>query len=467
MNNSKLIFLLKSYDAEDWRLFAKFISSPFYNQKEEIVRFFDILRTLAPEFPAKKMEKEKIMQKLFPKKEFDIKIYKYLTNLLLKLGEEFIAIKEMKNRELIQDYHLLNAYVKRGVDKNYQFILKKVLKQQETLSQRDADFYYRNYLLKNVQASHFSNQTIRKNNEATEQLMTAFDIYYFSTKLKHTCHLMSNQSVISLEFENQLTNEIIEQLNQGLFSDIPAIRLYHQLYLLLTEGNKDDFLVFKDLFFELENYFSNTELRDLYIIIINYCIRQLEKAKETQFFLQELYDLYIKAIDKELILTDGYLSPWTYKNVTKLGLRLQKYKETEDFISQNKNRLKIEFQSDAFHYAMAELFYYQKNYDETLSYLLQVDYSDVYYILDTKSLMLKIYYETDEEEAMLSLMASFQTYLRRNSLISENVKNTYLNFVRCLNRVIKEKHSEKLLEEIKSYSPLYDKNWLLSKVKKR
>ncbi len=466
MHNSKIILLLKTFTDKEFREFNKFLASPYYNQKQEIIRLYQEIRKTAPEFLEKKIQRKQIMKKVFPQESFSEKKYKYVSNLLLKLAEKYISLKETESRELIQEYHLLNAYTKRDVEKNYNFILSKTKKEHSLFIKRDADYYYQDYLLKNVEEKYFNQKKIRKNNKYTQQLLDSFDIYYLANKLKYTCHLINDQQIISSTSDFKLMTEIIQFIDKENYSDYPAIHLYFVLYRLLTEDDKKYFDQIKILLSNYNNLFDKEELRGINYIVINFCIKKLRLNERTDFYLRELYQMYQNGIASNLLFEGNYLSPWTYKNVIKLGLRLELFQETEQFIIQYKDKLKQEFQSNAFHYNMGELHYYKKDFSKALDYLLYVDFSDIYYILGTKSLMLKIYYETDEDEALFSLMASFQTYLRRNTLLSEEIRITYSNFIKCLQKITKEPH-QKLLDEINNTAPLYDQKWLLEKLNKK
>lgn len=429
---------------------------------------YEALRKAAPDFNEHKVGRHFIMKKVYPKLAFEEKKYKYLSNLLLKLAERYISMKETESRAMIEEYHLMNAYVKRGLDKNYNFIYNKAQAAQENSLKRDSNFYYREFLLKNVAAEHFDKKKVRKNNLHLEELIQTLDIYYLANKLKYTCHIINNNKFISGgNTQTQLPSEILHLLNRNDFSNYPAINLYFNLYQLMTEENEVFFSEIKKLLTEYQQAFEKEELKEIYYYIINFCITQLVKNTNTDYYLSELYEMYQKGIESELLLENGFLSPWTFKNVIKLGVRLKKFVDTESFIEINRYRLKEEFQSDAYHYNMAELFYFKKQHDKALRFLNLVEFSDIYYVLDTKTLLLKIYYEIDEYDALESLLSSFQTYLKRNKLISEDNRKSYLNFTKYLGKIIKDENNKSLLkEEIENTSPLTDKKWLLEIIKK-
>lgn len=61
-----------------------------------------------------------------------------------------------------------------------------------------------------------------------------------------------------------------------------------------------------------------------------------------------------------------------------------------------------------------------------------MEFSDVHYSLGAKELLLRIYYTLGETEAFLSLVFSFRIYLKRNKLITTEVKSAYENFIRYI-----------------------------------
>ena len=78
-------------------------------------------------------------------------------------------------------------------------------------------------------------------------------------------------------------------------------------------------------------------------------------------------------------------------------------------------------------------------------------------------MLLKIYYETNEGEALFALIASFSIYLRRNKKIAKDVGEGYLNFTAILGRIVratKDKYPP-IIEKINNTQQLYNRNWLL------
>ena len=66
---------------------------------------------------------------------------------------------------------------------------------------------------------------------------------------------------------------------------------------------------------------------------------------------------------------------------------------------------------------------------QALRVLQTVEFTDVYYGLSARSLLLKIYYEQEDVEALIALFGSFRTYLTRNKLVSAYQREVHQNLI--------------------------------------
>ena len=88
---------------------------------------------------------------------------------------------------------------------------------------------------------------------------------------------------------------------------------------------------------------------------------------------------------------------------------------------------------------MAVYYFEIKNYSKSLALLQNVEFTDVFYHLGSKSMLLKMYYERADEDALFSLMSAFKIYLKRNRKISERNYMIYKNLILFTNKVFKLK----------------------------
>ncbi|MBL4654652.1 MAG: hypothetical protein JKY33_02355, partial [Bacteroidia bacterium] len=176
-------------------------------------------------------------------------------------------------------------------------------------------------------------------------------------------------------------------------------------------------------------------------------------------------------LDKEIILEEKNISPWDYKNIVTVGLRVEEIEWTKKFIHDYEKKIAVEFRKNAFTYNLACLHFHQKEYTKALKLFQEVDFTDVYYSLDSKSKLLKIYYELEEVEGLYSLIDSFRTYLRRNKLISDYQKTVYLNLIKYVKKAMQIKlngnDTKKIIvlkNEVESNKQVADINWLTAKL---
>lgn len=113
-------------------------------------------------------------------------------------------------------------------------------------------------------------------------------------------------------------------------------------------------------------------------------------------------------------------------------------------------------------------------YNEALSALLLVQFTDVKYHLSTTFLLLRTYYALKDTEALLSLIETFRIYVIRNRKMTTEQKRGYTNFLRFDRRLVvlkhhastyskKDLHTElaSLAEKIEAAPNVINKYWLL------
>ena len=115
-------------------------------------------------------------------------------------------------------------------------------------------------------------------------------------------------------------------------------------------------------------------------------------------------------------------------------------------------------------------FFYKKEYQQALQYLCLIERFDVFFELDYRILMLKIYYESAETFAFNDLLLSFRKYVDRQTYLTEDNKKSYYNFLKWSKFLFSQKINTAIIEpqkieEIKESTFLAERNWLLEKTK--
>ena len=305
----------------------------------------------------------------------------------------------------------------------------------------------------------------------------SLDIFYLSEKLRDACEMSLRNQLLQVDYSLHLLKEVLTEIHQhpAKYQAIPSIMVYYQIYQMITQQNPTHYFELKQTLKLHLQAFPKEELRSIYAYAQNYCISQINQGIGS--FLAELFDLYKAQLQNHLLLEKGFLSEWHYKNIVTVGLRLKDYDWVAQFIESYKERLPLQSRENAHRFNKAAYCYAIQKYDEVLQLLLTVEYSDIRYSLDAKSLLLKAYYDLEENETLFALCDAFRQYLKRNKEISDFRKEGYYNLLKFTQKAArirgeigfeaKEKLQAevvKLQSEIAATETIFNVRWLESRV---
>lgn len=460
MKNSKLIGLLSSFTEDELNDFEDFVASPYFNKREDLLPFYQVLKGCAPTFPDYQLKKQDIFQQVFPGKPYDEKRFAYLMNYLLKLGERFLARKRYEKRMDAEELDILESFVQKGLSKHYTFLLNKIQQKYEQPLEKGTDYWFNRFRLASMRLEYFNSLKKRAMDSSFQDFSDTLDDFFMFEKLRHATSMVTLADLVSGELNLGFVDEINEKLNRNEVKD-PQINMYQKLYLAYQDSNEQYFEEFLNLLKENAERSTTKVKRELYLFAINYCGRQLMKGKASYYDI--VLSLYMEGVSNRALFEGEYLSPHTYINVVKLGLGLRRVEVVEEFINNFVDTLPPDKRNDAEYLSRAELLYFRKEYDDVLINLNKLTHTDIPYTLASRVLYLKAFYAQENIESLLSQITSFNQYLRRNEKISNSLKKPFANFNRCLGMIMRGKPSnfEKIKKSIEEMHPVAEKNWLL------
>lgn len=468
MLNSKLISILKTFSAREVTDFERLVNSPFFNVNADVSALFGLLKKQFPDLDEKKLEKKTIFKNLFSGKRYNEQKLRYVMTDLTRLLEEYLIQMQFSENEMLKKHLLLQSLNERDLDKYFLQQIADAYSIQNKTPFRHSVYYERQAMLEEDSYSFTSRKENRSIDSSLQSLVDNIDIHYITKKLKYSCEIINRMNVVKVEYNISFLDNTLEFLKQNSFSHVPAIMVYFQVLLTLRESeNEKHYSKLKTLLAQHIDKFPNAELRDIYGFVQNYCIRQINLGNNN--YLRELFENYKILLNKEIIIENGSLAQFDFKNIVTIALRLDEFKWTENFIQKYSPLLSADFRKNAINYNLARLHYSKKQYRDALRLLLAVEFTDVYYHLDSKSLLLRIYYELEDWEPLLSLFNTFKIYLKRNKLISEYQRSTYTNLVKFVRKLTRIKMGsklplEKVKQEIEQVKQIADLTWLQNKV---
>lgn len=463
MNKSKLFANLTACKKNELADLRRFVASPFFNRQPELEALLEYLLKYWPEYEGKKLKKETLFEVACPGQPYQDKQFRYMSSALARLIEQFWAVKKWQEDGNAGDLALLDIASERDVQKTYRQVNKRLettLNEQKSVA--DSRVFYEQIQWSEVTDRHFGRSRERRFDDSIQRQSDHLDRYYFLEKLKIACGMLDRQTIIAGTYQTQVSSAWEQHLLENDCFDVPAIRMYYHVWLALKNEQEEQH--FLNLTENLRGPLTGIPLSDreaLYRIAINYCARKIRQGSES--YIATALDLYLSGLHTGALMTDGQISPWAFTNIVKLSMRLHRYAQGEAFILEYAPKLPANFRENALHYNLSELYYYTNRLDDAMLHLNKVAYSDLNYYLGARVMLAKIYYESGLEEPLLSLIAAFTIFLKRNREVSAELKQTYLNFCDLLFQLVR-KHPQKITTlhaRIQATPLLTDRKWLL------
>ena len=164
----------------------------------------------------------------------------------------------------------------------------------------------------------------------------------------------------------------------------------------------------------------------------------------------------------------NYLEPYAYKNIITIALQNKEFTWAKKFIEEYAVYLPKEERDNAYQYNMANYYYFNSNYKQCLRLLQTVQFTDVYYNLDARCIILKIYFEEKEWNLLHDHCFAFKAFVLRQKDISEHHKKGYLNLIKWTHKlssaVFDSKKRKIIAEKIVEQKNIRELKWLMEQI---
>jgi tetratricopeptide (TPR) repeat protein len=468
MQKSQLIQVLRTFSRKELRDLGKWVESPAHNQRQDVVNLYGFLTEKDRLYCDELLSKTDVFSYVYPKEDYDDARFRQTMYFLMKVVEDYLVFQELSSDPSKVKLALAKFYRKRKLKKGVVKSLRQAKEVLEKQSHRNEHFYRVDYDILQEQYL-FQSQQKRITSYNLQELSEALDISYLAEKLRQGCHMLTHQKVYKAEYNIGLIEPVLRYIEEKKYDKIPAVGVYyHGLKTLTNVEEEDHFQHLKSLILEHYDLFPKSEMRDLYLMAINYCIGRMNVGKES--FIAEAFALYRKGVESFILIENEQISRWTFRNVVSTGLKVKEIEWVEQFISEYQTYLEKEYQESMVQYCSGILFTAKGDYAQAMSLFSQADYKDVLLTLNAKSMLLKMYYEQDELDALESLIDSMQAFVRRKEVIGYH-KQSYKNIVRLTKKLLRvnpfnSKEVKTFKEEVTEVSPMTmsDRQWLLKQI---
>ena len=469
MREGKLYQSIIQLTGHELNRLQRFLQSPYFNRNESIIKLFEWIKEDLKIEPIAPFSKKTVWARCVgPEELYNDGRFRKMQSDLLKLVEEYYAQEVFESNPIHKAKYLLDAIYYRRLEDLQTSTLKTAKQLSEEQKLKPASFYYYRYEIEQSTYNLTRLQTERSTKSNIEEIAENLDRFYLAEKLRYYCTILNHQHLADLNYKMLFIDEIIDHVESNDYSDTPPIIIYHQILLSYKEPNeRKHYESIKKLIEKHIHLFPETEIKEILDSALNYCIKKMN-AGEAEF-VREAFSLYQEWLERGLLQVRGNLDPFHFKNIVTIGLRLNEFDWIENFIHGFNQYLEERFRENAVTFNLAQLYFYRKNYLKVIQLLSKVEYDDMTYNLNSKTLLMASYYELDEIEALGSLLDTFRVYLNRNKELPTTRRKHYLNTISIVRKLAKiihgdDKEIEKLEKEVESTQGVVSKNWILEKL---
>ena len=476
MFKSTLIETLKTFSREEIKEFGMIVQSPIFNTNQSVIKLFEQIKKLYPEFVEKQTEKKLLFDKSFGKIRFDDSFLRMTVFRLMELAKEFMIYRNLQRNSLIKETLLLdelslrelNTILLKSVNSLDKIIVKQKVKEANAYFAKFRLEYYKN----EVKAQ--DTKMITYKDALDKELMLeqkSLNTFFLISSLKFFQYYLNQKNfVVNTGGYPDFMNSIMDFLKENSeYLNVPVLKVYYYIVLMFITRDDKYFFELKKILFENKDDISYNEKFILITTLRNYAQRNYNFGNEE--FKTSMIDLLKFSIEKN-ILTPApqgkYISEMRFMNIIWAGIRANELDWLEEFLKKFTGRMEPDKKQYVTAYGIAGIEFEKGNFNKALEILGKSGpIKNVYYKAAIKQLTLMIYYELKWLAQASDLLDAYSHFIRTDKLLPEMYIIRCNEFINFYNRLMKLNDNigknifdvTQLIYELKSTS----QTWILKK----
>ncbi len=470
MRLPKVIEILKKLSPEQMQRLGDFVSSPYFNNDENVVIIYDYLLLNYPHFKAEKTGKEAFLKNIKSLKgENDL--FKRMAK-LNELTRKFLSL-EFSQDLVLEKIGTLKAFKKLQLNKDFEILEKQIRDELKKVAFKDFDHLWREHRLEEEAFEGFDKKIVRNAENSMEKVFDSLSRFNLIKKLRFMTQAVYRERLVGIKVGNDLKEEVIHFLDSNVTNDDPYLFIYGNLFRMNLEKSSEKALPFyqkaKSAIDKFSNEIPQNEVRAICDYLQNFCIYQINK--ESKNFTREFITIIQFRIHKDILLTNNLLSPILYKNVIGAAIKLNEIDWAQDFITSFTKNLPDSFKDDYYNCSIGQLLYNRGDLKKACQHLALASHNkqDVYFGFFVKKLLLRIGYESSDP-FLESYIDAYRKHLERHrKKIGENAQllDKFFSHYRMLERARWDKKGmEILLNRLIEEENFPDRDWLIAMARK-
>lgn len=405
-------------------------------------------------------------QAIFPGKDPE-QVFRRRMTQLMQFWEHFVCYELHQPPTADQQQMLSRFFRQKDASKLSLELLQKQAQEAEKITQpspQDNLSLYFNYTLQYDLLSTSRRRTDLKIGEAVDR----FSQFGIHQSLMWACLALSHTKVTGQKYHMPLIDHMIQHIQSDPSSlSSPEIKAYYLAHQILTSKDSDhSFEELNQLILD-EKIKVIQDRKNVLLFAINFCIRKANEGVSE--FIQKAFDLYRWGLNNHLLLEDNHISKYTYRNIINHGFGLNELTWVYSFMKEYKKYLPHHDRENTYQYNLARWYFHNKEYDEVLTILRDVDFDDLGYNIDGRRMVAKVYWITNQRQALYSFLDSFKIYLirHRQQFAHYRAFSTFIKFLKKIISldVMNSVQKRTLLKKIRSARSFIDQQWMIEVIK--
>jgi hypothetical protein len=414
-------------------------------------------------------DNEQIYARIYPKKCYTEKQMRNLRSALFAKLTDFLCEKEL-NLSLKKELLLPQAMNRLGTTRYFPSVMQKLesggkqacksVRQLEYL----ADLKFESLKYQNSFGGNKS-YDLPEVIDRYEEAFAARTLYFALAN-----HSYRNRMKASGPNHSTLLPAVLRQIEQGAFAGSLMVQIYYSLFQLQKyPENPVFFEQVKSTLSHSGQLFAKADVKEIYRLALNHCASAVNRGMS--IYLKEYFHLCAEMLDRDLFVEDGRISPWQFKSLVTIAIRLGHFQWTRDFMRDYAALMTDRYSRNCLNYCHGLLAFYRADFTRAEALMNDVlqGIDDPFLGIDARSYLLRIYYETDDESGMDAMCTSFRLFLRRHRKIDEKRLKNHLEFIRFFRRLVSlgpddEHRAGVLYDEIVSTPYHASRDWLMEKL---
>lgn len=484
MAQKSLYGLLSALSKEEFDRFSDMVSSPFFNKRNDLIRFINFLKVCYPEFPEDTVNDKAVYAAVYGEentggsKSFNLQVVKNLLNRMLQMCERFLAQLGLEKDESLRVTALAKELQRKGKVKYADKLIS------EKISKFNVhDSYSLEYLKKISDLLEVKHALIPGDNS---RLKISGNKARFSSSLKYflvsllrivndyEVHSFVESAGEAYPYIEEITEYIdfekaLELIKSNDPEEYPLVACYY--YGLMSKTN-DPEGIYREKLKELaisgiDSFRHSDNIEFWQMIFSSYIFSRSAKGPVDVKRLHEINKIYI---DKNIThkTGEGYIDESSYHNITMQAVAAGDFVWAEEFITKYKEQLEPGIKENTYNFLMGYYMMTKHEYNNVIPYLSRIKTTDIPTNLTIRWMFIRAYYELGHYFEAESAVTAFKKFITISGRVTKESRSTYPQLLIFTTHLIKAKTSGgKIKEEIylkAQKSSFIAKKWIIEKM---